>query len=183
MAMLRGFIFSLDAEVAKVVADSITKVFTPSVVFGEVEFETGAGVVGGDFAGVAYEVAEEVGKGFVLCDGSELLAPFRHVLVSKRGKLLEDGWNLCPVGDVWGGVDEVGGIKSSFHFEGEPLVFGWGWGGGDVAGEVEEAGAGGVGATVFGVGDGFAGGVGEVGVAVAAFGEEGEGVEVFFALG
>jgi hypothetical protein len=59
----------VNPEKSKVIADSVTKLFAPSVVFGEVEFEACAGVVGGDFAGVADEVAEEVGEGFFLGDG------------------------------------------------------------------------------------------------------------------
>ncbi len=116
-------------------------------------------------------------------DGSELLVPLGHGGVGAGGKLLEDGLDLCPCGDGGGDVDEVGGVEAAFHDEGEPLVAGGGWCGGDAAGEVEEAGAGCVGAPVFDVGDGFVGGGGEVGVAVAAFSEEGEDVEVFGALG
>ena len=44
----------------------ITKFMAPGVAFGEVEFETGRGVVGGDFAGVADEGTEEVSEGFFL---------------------------------------------------------------------------------------------------------------------
>ena len=109
--------------------------------------------------------------------------PFGHVIVGEGGELVEDGWDVGPVGDVCGDVDEVGGVEATFHLEGKPLAFcGW-WGVGDAAGEVEEAWTGLVGAPFFDVGDSFADGLGEGGVAVAAFGEEGEGVEVFLALG
>lgn len=176
------FIFGMDTEVSKVIANGISEIFTPFVFFRKVEFEAGGGVVGGDFAGVADEVAEEVGEGFFLGDGSELLVPVGHGGVGEGGELLEDGWDLGPGGDGGGDVDEVGGVEAALHGEGEPLVVGWWWCGGDAAGEVEETGAGLVGAPVFDVGDGFVGGGGEVGVAVAAFGEAGEDVEVFVAL-
>ncbi len=52
-----------------------------------------------------------------------------------------------------------------------------------MAGEVEEAKAGLVGAPFGDVGDGFAHGVGNVGVAVTAFSQKSEDVEVFLALG
>ena len=53
----------------------------------------------------------------------------------------------------------------------------------DAAGEVEEAGAGFVGAPFFDVGNGFPNGLGEAGVAVATFSEKGEGLKVFLTLG
>ena len=74
--------------------------------------------MGGDFAGVADEVAEEVGEGFVLGDGSELLLPLFHGFVGKGLELLEDGWELGPVCDGGGDVDEVGGVEAAFHGEG-----------------------------------------------------------------
>ena len=82
--------FGFDAEVSEVVADGVTKSFAPSVIFGEVEFEAGGGVVGGDFACVADKGAEEVGEGFGLGDGSELFLPLSHGRVGEGGELLED---------------------------------------------------------------------------------------------
>ena len=87
------------------------------------------------------------------------------------------------MGGLCGDVDKAGGVEATFHMEGEPLVVGWGWNCGDAAGEVEEARAGCVGAPFFDVGDGFIRGCSEVGVAVAAFSEKVEDVEVFGALG
>ncbi len=60
------FAFGEDAEKAKIIGNSVADLLAPGVAFGEVEFEAGGGVVGGDFAGVADEVAEEVGEGFFL---------------------------------------------------------------------------------------------------------------------
>ena len=167
---------------SEVVADGVAQVFAPGVVFGEVEFETGGGVVGGDFAGVANEVAEEVGEGSGLGDWSELLVPLGHGGVGEWGELLEDGWDLSPVGDGGGDLNEVGGVEAALHGKGEPLVVGLGWCGGDATGEVEEAGAGLIGAPFFEVGDGFARSGSEVGVAVTAFSKKSEDMEVFLAL-
>ena len=44
--------------------------------------------MGGDFAGVADEVAEEVGEGFVLGDRSVLFVPVGHGGVGEGGVLL-----------------------------------------------------------------------------------------------
>ena len=83
---------------------------------------------------------------------------------------------MAPVVDGGGDLDEGGGVEAAFHGEGEPLIARCGWCGGDTTGEVEEAGA-------CLVGDRFADLGGDGGVAVAALGEEGKGLEVFFALG
>lgn len=124
-----AFVFGVDAYESEVVADGVAELLAPGVVFGEVEFKAGAGVVGGDFASVADEVAEKVGGGFGLGDGSEVLVPFGHVVVGQWGELVEDGGKLGPVGDLCGNVDELGGVEASFHAEGEPLVarFWWYW--------------------------------------------------------
>ena len=90
---------------------------------------------------------------------------------------------MAPVVEGGGDLDEGGGVEAAFHGEGEPLIARCGWCGGDTTGEVEEAGACLVGAPFFGVGDRFADLGGDGGVAVAALGEEGKGLEVFFALG
>jgi hypothetical protein len=106
-----------------------------------------------------------------------------HVVVGEGSELVEDGWDVGPVGDGGGDGDEICGVEATVHAEGEPLMVGWRWGGGNVAGEVEGAGARLVGNPFFDVGDGFADVLSEAGVVVAAFGEESEGLEVFVALG
>lgn len=129
-----GFVFGEDAEKSEVVTDGVTELLAPSVVFGEVEFDTGGGVVGGDFAGVADEGAEEISKGFFLWNGLELLTPLSHGGVGEGCELLENRWNLAPVVDGGGDVDEGGGVEAAFHSEGEPLISRCGWCGGDATG-------------------------------------------------